>query len=229
MNLSTKESSTSNTFMGYVLYVTQILETIHVRVDELTIMASKQNNLEPMPNKLNFEDPSAGSTQPPSKEDLENCFCPVFNKYFEGRSTEVLIVSAASNIPTNNDRPSSTTIIVDEDEALVIVSTLEEPTSSQSNDIADGQNQEENAHLEGNEFFNLFSTLSSEKAEFSFRMMLKCAHALTVSTTEPKNIIEALTDHNCIEAMQDENYQFARLHVWELVERPASRNVIGVK
>ncbi|GKF30976.1 hypothetical protein Tco_0100774, partial [Tanacetum coccineum] len=118
----------------------KILETIHVRVDELTIMASKQNNLQPMPNKLNFEDPSAGSTQPPSKEDLENCFCPVFNKYFEGRSTEVLIVSAASNIPTNNDRPSSTTIIIDEDEALVIVSTLEEPTSSQSNDIADGQN-----------------------------------------------------------------------------------------
>ncbi|GKB87634.1 uncharacterized mitochondrial protein-like protein [Tanacetum coccineum] len=43
-----------------------------------------------------------------------------------------------------------------------------------------------------------------------------CMYALTVSTTEPKNIKEAMLDHNLIESMQDELNQFKRLDVWEL-------------
>ncbi|GJW02616.1 integrase, catalytic region, zinc finger, CCHC-type containing protein [Tanacetum coccineum] len=56
-----------------------------------------------------------------------------------------------------------------------------------------------------------------------------CMYALTVSTTEPTNIKEAMLDHNWIESMQDELNQFKRLDVWELVKRPVDRNVIKVK
>ncbi|GKB83480.1 retrovirus-related pol polyprotein from transposon TNT 1-94 [Tanacetum coccineum] len=56
-----------------------------------------------------------------------------------------------------------------------------------------------------------------------------CMYALTVSTTKPKNIKEAMLDHSWIESMQDELNQFQRLNVWELVERPVGRNIIGVK
>ncbi|GJU57935.1 retrovirus-related pol polyprotein from transposon TNT 1-94 [Tanacetum coccineum] len=45
-----------------------------------------------------------------------------------------------------------------------------------------------------------------------------CMYALTVSTTEPKNIKEAMLDVSWIESMQDELNQFKRLDVWELVE-----------
>ncbi|GKB55400.1 hypothetical protein Tco_0906153, partial [Tanacetum coccineum] len=38
-----------------------------------------------------------------------------------------------------------------------------------------------------------------------------CMYALTVSTTEPKNIKEAMLDHNWIESMQDKLNQFKRL------------------
>ncbi|GKF86221.1 retrovirus-related pol polyprotein from transposon TNT 1-94 [Tanacetum coccineum] len=38
-----------------------------------------------------------------------------------------------------------------------------------------------------------------------------CMYALTVSTIEPKNIKEAMADHNWIESMQDELNQFKRL------------------
>ncbi|GJU79494.1 integrase, catalytic region, zinc finger, CCHC-type containing protein [Tanacetum coccineum] len=38
-----------------------------------------------------------------------------------------------------------------------------------------------------------------------------------------------MLDHSCIESMQDELNQFKRLDVWELVERPIGRNIIGVK
>nr|GEX47048.1 hypothetical protein [Tanacetum cinerariifolium] len=47
-----------------------------------------------------------------------------------------------------------------------------------------------------------------------------CMFALTVSRTEPKNIKEALADSAWIESMQEELYQFDRLEVWELVDRP---------
>ncbi|GJU54792.1 retrovirus-related pol polyprotein from transposon TNT 1-94 [Tanacetum coccineum] len=43
-----------------------------------------------------------------------------------------------------------------------------------------------------------------------------CMYALTVSTTELKNIKEAMLDHSWIESMKDELNQFKRLNVWEL-------------
>ncbi|GJQ94553.1 retrovirus-related pol polyprotein from transposon TNT 1-94 [Tanacetum coccineum] len=56
-----------------------------------------------------------------------------------------------------------------------------------------------------------------------------CMFALTVSTTEPKNIKEAMADSAWIEAMQEELHQFDRLQVWELVDKPFGKNVIKLK
>ncbi|GKA86779.1 retrovirus-related pol polyprotein from transposon TNT 1-94 [Tanacetum coccineum] len=56
-----------------------------------------------------------------------------------------------------------------------------------------------------------------------------CMYALTVSTTEPKNIKEALLDASWIESMQDELNQNKRLDVWKLIDCPIGRNIITVK
>ncbi|GKA66728.1 hypothetical protein Tco_0766536 [Tanacetum coccineum] len=56
-----------------------------------------------------------------------------------------------------------------------------------------------------------------------------CMYALTMSTTKPKKYQRSDEDHSWIELMQDELHQFKRLKVWELVKRPAGRNIIGVK
>nr|GEX17390.1 retrovirus-related Pol polyprotein from transposon TNT 1-94 [Tanacetum cinerariifolium] len=50
-----------------------------------------------------------------------------------------------------------------------------------------------------------------------------CMYALTVSTMEPKNVKEAMTDPTWIESMQEELLQFKRLDVWVLV--PTSDNI----
>nr|GFA19650.1 Gag-Pol polyprotein [Tanacetum cinerariifolium] len=50
-----------------------------------------------------------------------------------------------------------------------------------------------------------------------------CMYALTVSIAEPKNIKEAMADSAWIEAMQEELYQFDRLQVWELVDKPFAK------
>ncbi|GJU73796.1 retrovirus-related pol polyprotein from transposon TNT 1-94 [Tanacetum coccineum] len=47
-----------------------------------------------------------------------------------------------------------------------------------------------------------------------------CMYALTVSTVEPKNVKEAMTDPAWIESMQEELLQFKRLDVWVLVPLP---------
>ncbi|GJU33897.1 retrovirus-related pol polyprotein from transposon TNT 1-94 [Tanacetum coccineum] len=56
-----------------------------------------------------------------------------------------------------------------------------------------------------------------------------CMFTLTVSQTEPKNIIEAMADSAWIEAMQEELHQFDGLDVWELVDKPLCKNVINMK
>ncbi|GKC94463.1 retrovirus-related pol polyprotein from transposon TNT 1-94 [Tanacetum coccineum] len=53
--------------------------------------------------------------------------------------------------------------------------------------------------------------------------------ALTVSTDEPQNIKEAMADSAWTEAMQEELYQFDRLQVWELIDKPFGKTVIKLK
>nr|GEW93930.1 Gag-Pol polyprotein [Tanacetum cinerariifolium] len=56
-----------------------------------------------------------------------------------------------------------------------------------------------------------------------------CMYALTMSTTEPKNIKEEMANSTWIEAMQEELHQFDRLQVWELVDKPFGKTVIKLK
>ncbi|GKC51534.1 hypothetical protein Tco_1074279 [Tanacetum coccineum] len=131
------------------------METIQVKFDELTTLASECNNLELGINRLNFQDLSDESTPTPSKEDLDDLFV----------STD----SAAPHTLNNEDTPSSTTMIVDEDEAPRIVSTSEEPTFPITNNLADESIQEDNAELDGNTFINAFCSPVSDEAESSSR------------------------------------------------------------
>ena len=50
-----------------------------------------------------------------------------------------------------------------------------------------------------------------------------------ISQIEPKNIEEAKSDPNWIDAMQEELNQFKRINVWTLVERPYDNNMIRTK
>ncbi|GJT23144.1 retrovirus-related pol polyprotein from transposon TNT 1-94 [Tanacetum coccineum] len=56
-----------------------------------------------------------------------------------------------------------------------------------------------------------------------------CMFALTVSIVELKNIKEAMAESAWIESMQDELYQFDRLKVWELVDKPFGKMIIKLK
>nr|GEY15027.1 hypothetical protein [Tanacetum cinerariifolium] len=80
--------------------------------------------------------------------------------------------------------------------------------------------QKKGEQLQDDEITNPFCAPTQEVTESSSHYIdpEMCMYALTVSTTEPKNIKEAMADSAWIEAMQEELHQFDRLQVWELVK-----------
>ncbi|GKF54489.1 retrovirus-related pol polyprotein from transposon TNT 1-94, partial [Tanacetum coccineum] len=175
----------------------------------------------------------------PSKEDLDNLFGLMFEEYFEMKSSDTPINFAAQPTQIHEDSSSTSSIIVDEHEAPPIVTASDEQTSPISLSEADEFNQEDYADFDGNSQFVSYNPPSHEEIESStmdlepsnvqnFHHVQPSTHIWT-NTIEPKNIKEAMTDHSWIEYMQDELNQFERLQVWELVSRPAGKNIIVLK
>nr|GEU90207.1 putative ribonuclease H-like domain-containing protein [Tanacetum cinerariifolium] len=69
-------SDSSRRFRIYNRRTKKIMETIHVKFDELTTMASECNNFELGTNCPNFQELSKDSQLVPSKSDLDNLFGP---------------------------------------------------------------------------------------------------------------------------------------------------------
>ncbi|GKB98373.1 hypothetical protein Tco_0984510 [Tanacetum coccineum] len=147
------------------------METIHVKFDELTAMASEYNNSEPGFNCTNFQDSSKDSQSVPSKRDLDNLFRPLYKEYYATSSPEVSDNSVA-NILDNEDTSSSSSIVIKEDEAPQIVSSSAEQVSNEPNtlvlnDNADELVQEDVAELDGNVLYNPLQTHVFKEAESS--------------------------------------------------------------
>ncbi|GKE84929.1 hypothetical protein Tco_1558671 [Tanacetum coccineum] len=126
------------------------METINVKFDELTAMASEHDCLEPELQRFINHNSSAEIMNTPSKEDLDNLFGPMFEEYFETKSSDTPINSAAQPTQIHEDSSSTSSIIGDEHEAPSIVTAFDEQTSPISLTKADEFNQEDSAHFDGN-------------------------------------------------------------------------------
>ncbi|GKE44231.1 hypothetical protein Tco_1471515 [Tanacetum coccineum] len=89
------------------------METIHVKFDEHTTMASECNNSGPDLNCLNFQDSSDDMNEIPSKQDLDNLFGPLYEEYYTPSTSEVLDNSAANTLDVE-DTPLMSSIIVED-------------------------------------------------------------------------------------------------------------------
>nr|GFC21449.1 retrovirus-related Pol polyprotein from transposon TNT 1-94 [Tanacetum cinerariifolium] len=101
-----------------------------------------------------------------------------------------------------------------------------------------------NAMVDGNAFVNPFANPSTSVAATSSSQNVDqsnmhtnqlrsdgdmCMYALTVSTMEPMNVKEAMTDPAWIESMQEELLQFKRMDVWVLVPTPDNISPLTLK
>ncbi|GJV16319.1 retrovirus-related pol polyprotein from transposon TNT 1-94 [Tanacetum coccineum] len=164
-------SETSTGFRIYNRRTKMIMETIHVKFDELTAMASEHDCLEPELQRFNYHNSSANSMNTPSKEDLDNLFGPMFEDYFEKASSDTTINSAAQPTQVHEESSSTSSIFVDTHEAPPVVTTSDEQTSPISLTESDESNQEDSATFDDSEV---------------------CMYVLTISTIEPKNIKEVM-------------------------------------
>ncbi|GKD83552.1 hypothetical protein Tco_1350391, partial [Tanacetum coccineum] len=89
----------------------------------------------------------------PSKEDLDNLFGPMFKEYFEMKTSDTTINSAAQPTQIHEDSHSTSSIIVDEHEAPSIVTTYDEQISPISLTETNEFNHEDSAHSDGNSQF----------------------------------------------------------------------------
>ncbi|GJW87540.1 retrovirus-related pol polyprotein from transposon TNT 1-94, partial [Tanacetum coccineum] len=158
-------SETSTGFRIYNRRTKMIMETIHVKFDELTTMASEHDCLEPELQRFNNHNSSAEPMNTPSKEDLDNLFGPMFEEYYEQKSSDTPIYSAAQPSQVHEDSPSTSSIIVDTHEAPPVVTTSDEQTSPISLTEADEFNQEDTANFDGNAQFVPYNPLSHEEIE----------------------------------------------------------------
>ncbi|GJY01927.1 hypothetical protein Tco_0360079 [Tanacetum coccineum] len=127
-----------------------IMETIHVKFDELTSMASEHDCLEPELQRFNNHNSSAEPMHTSSKEDLDNLFGPMFEEYYEQKSSDTPIYSATQPNQVHEDSPSTSSIIVDTHDAPPVIITSDEQTSQISLTEADEFNQEDTAKFDGN-------------------------------------------------------------------------------
>ncbi|GJW27810.1 retrovirus-related pol polyprotein from transposon TNT 1-94 [Tanacetum coccineum] len=105
-------SQTSKGFRIYNRCTKKIMETIHVKFDELTAMAFEHDSLEPIFQGFINDNSSAKSMNIPSKDDLDNLFRPMYEEYFKKRSFETSINSAAQQVHNHDDSPSTSSIII---------------------------------------------------------------------------------------------------------------------
>ncbi|GJS25635.1 hypothetical protein Tco_0454267 [Tanacetum coccineum] len=117
--------------------------------------------------RFNNNTSSADTMNTLSKEDLDNLFGPMFEEYFEKRSFDTPINSAAQPTQFHEDSPSTSSIIVDEHEAPPIETTSDEQTSLISLTNADEVNQEDSADFNGNLDFVPYNASSHEEIESS--------------------------------------------------------------
>ncbi|GJZ70409.1 retrovirus-related pol polyprotein from transposon TNT 1-94 [Tanacetum coccineum] len=214
------------------------------------ILASDYHYSSPVPQLQNIS-PSADTTVP-SQQELYLLFGPLYDEFFNAGTSTV----NNSSSPTDNSKqqePTTPTINVkakenNDNQAKDTQFHQDEfinPFCTPVREIAESSS----CNIDNSYMHTLYQPHDSEyrwtkdhpleqvcgypsKPVQTRRQLATdpemCMFALTVSTAEPKTIKEAMVDYTWIEAMQEELYQFDRLQVWELVDKPFGKNEEGI-
>nr|GEX43987.1 retrovirus-related Pol polyprotein from transposon TNT 1-94 [Tanacetum cinerariifolium] len=225
----------------------KIVETIHVKFDELTAMASEHRSLGPALNEMTPGTIGSGLVQtsspstsyvPPSINDWDFLFQPMFDELLNPPPSVVnqapeVIAPIAAVIPLvhadSTGLPSSTTVDQDAPSLSKSHTTTEIQSLVIPQDVGDDNLDMKVAHM-GNDplFVYIFQKLVSTRLQLH-EQALFCYYDAFLTSVEPKAYKEALTQSCWIEAMQEEPNEFERHEVWELVPRPDQVMVITLK
>nr|GEU71406.1 retrovirus-related Pol polyprotein from transposon TNT 1-94 [Tanacetum cinerariifolium] len=168
----------------------------------------------------------------PSKEDLDNLLCPMFEEYFGKKSSDTPINSITQPTQLHEDSPSTSSINIEEHEAPPIETTSDEQTSLISLTETDELHQEDSADFDGNSRFVSYNPTSYEAIKSSLTALeptnVQNFHQVQPSThswTKDHPLDQVISDLSKLVMTRQ------RLHTdsEELVSRPEGKNTIALK
>ncbi|GJY69048.1 retrovirus-related pol polyprotein from transposon TNT 1-94 [Tanacetum coccineum] len=233
------------------------METIHVTFDELTEQtAPVLSSSGPAPNLLTHGPISSGLIPnfahvipyvPPTNNDLELLFQPMFDEYFETLTGDhpmppvpaahqsSLVHHGVATEHSFEENPFSAT----EHEPFVNVFAPDPNSEASSSGVititAPNQSTQPHEHLrkwtDSHPLDNIIGNPS--RPVFTRKQLatdaLWCFYNSVLSKVEPKNFKSAVTEDCWFQAMQDEIHKFDRLDVWELVPPLDCAMIVALK
>nr|GEX76556.1 hypothetical protein [Tanacetum cinerariifolium] len=192
----------------------KIMETMNLTFDELSAMAFEQSSL-----KLGLQ----GMT---SRQ------ITMYDDHFRGQPSAAPRTVLAAQVPQVRQTPAASTTIADTTPTSTNSSSQATNFLNTSQDVDELETQQHVLHQPETVADNVLSSMFDENTftkdhpleqvigEPSRPVLIRnqlrsdgdmCMYALTVSTIEPKNVKEVMTDPAWIESMQEELLQFKRL------------------
>ncbi|GJU16479.1 retrovirus-related pol polyprotein from transposon TNT 1-94 [Tanacetum coccineum] len=235
------------------------METMNVQFDKLTQMASKQHGSGPELQRLASGHISSGlvqnqvastSAKPPTKNDWDVLFQPMFDEYFKPISVISTPIFTATLLPLDTARASSSTSIdkdalspkaaeFDSEKFTNPFAPPDTSSTESSSRIIDTSNMHtfQQPHLNTKIWTKdhlLVAIIGNPSKPVSTRRQLATDalwcyfHAFFVKE-EPNNYKESMIESSWIKAIQEDIHEFKRLEVWELVPRPDKVMIINLK
>nr|GEU72262.1 retrovirus-related Pol polyprotein from transposon TNT 1-94 [Tanacetum cinerariifolium] len=207
--------------------------------------ASDYDNPDPVPQRQDVY--SSADADVPSQQELNLLFGPLHDEFFNAGSNPSTKIPSTSALSThtnvyaeenNNDQAEEGEQVQNDKFTNPFCAPTQEQVESSSYNIGNSNistfNQPQVSEYRWTKDHPLEQVCGNPSRPVQTRRLLAtdpemCMYALTVSTAEPKNIKEAMTDSAWIEAMQDELHQIDRLQVWELVDKPFGKSIIRLK
>ncbi|GKC98167.1 putative ribonuclease H-like domain-containing protein [Tanacetum coccineum] len=234
----------SANFCAYRVYnrrKKKIMETMNVTFDELSAMAFEQNSLKPGLQSLTSRQissridlpyaPPTITTQRTTEGELDLLFEAMYDDHIGGQPLADPRSIPAAQAP----QPHPASIADNVPNAMFNENTFVNPFATSSTSVVESSSSKyvdpSNMHTFYQPYPHEYQWTKDHPLEqvigepsrlVLIRNQLKsdgdmCMYALTVSTMEPKNVNDAMTDPAWIESMQKELLQFKRLEVWVLV------------
>nr|GEV11609.1 retrovirus-related Pol polyprotein from transposon TNT 1-94 [Tanacetum cinerariifolium] len=227
----------------------KIMETMNVTFDALSAMAFEQCSSKPGLQSMTSRQinlgldltyaPSTITTQQPTKGESDLLFEAMYDDYIGGQpSADLRTISAAQAHQVFADNVPNAMF-----DANTFVNPFDTPSISAAESSSSQNVDPSNMHTFYQPYPHEFQWTKDHSLEQvigePLRLVLKrnqlrsdgdmCMYALTVSTMEPKNVKDAMTDPAWIESMQEELLQFKRLDVWVLVPAPDNISPLTLK
>ncbi|GKC02400.1 retrovirus-related pol polyprotein from transposon TNT 1-94 [Tanacetum coccineum] len=226
---------TKKAFKIYNKRTHKIIETIHVTFDELTTMASKQFSSGPRLHSMTSATSSLGlvpnivSQQPcipPNRDDWDHLFQPIMLHHqvlhqHKNKNNLQTFLKVLKNYQIFRDDP------LNESSHEESPSQVSSSNMRQTHTLFEHLGKWTKDHPIANVIDNPSRFVSTRK-QLQIDAMW-CFFDAFLTSVEPKNFKQAMTEPSWIHVMQEEIHEFERLQVWELVPCPDKVLLIKLK